>query len=97
MREDQNQCPDDSVEVRRDVYDTGKRLEALEGLHGLTGWHYAALIRDAYRSYGEPHTESAAFWHDVYRYLMELECTAAGAPTIILEEDGRRTQAGHTP
>ena len=76
---------DDKIIVRRAVYDAGCRLEEQNKTDNrdLTDWNLAEEQRDLCRERGE--NEEADFWHEVFDYLMTLECVAAGTPVEIID------------
>ena len=73
------------VIVRRVVYTAGTRLQrqALTDPRGLTDWNLAQEQRDLFRQQSDH--EIADFWHEVYQYLMTLECVDYDAEIRIID------------
>ena len=76
---------DDKIIVRRAVYTAACELEEQNKTDDrvFTDWNLAEEQRDICRENGEH--EKADFWHEVFDYLMTLECVAAGTPVEIID------------
>ena len=77
----------DTIEVKRAVYNAAKILEKVAETDKdvLEDWHLAEEKRDKCRQAGDD--EKADFWHEVFNYLMTLDCVAAGVEIIIIDDD----------
>jgi hypothetical protein len=72
------------VVVKRAVYDAGMKLEAeVDGGADGPAFSNAEDKATACRAAGD--TAGAAFWDEVFRFIMTRECVAAGTETLILE------------
>lgn len=73
------------VIVRRVVYRAAHKLEeeAKTDEHGFTDWNLAEMRRDMCRDEGD--YEVAEFWHEVYEYLMTLECVSENVEIKIVD------------
>ena len=73
------------VIVRREVYAVAKKYEEYAKTHesGMTDWQLAWRDRDLCRERND--YEWAAFLHQVYEYLMTLECVAYGAKIVVID------------
>ena len=74
------------VIVRRVVYRAARKLEeeAIKDPHGFTDWNLAELRRDICRDEGN--FETADFWHEVFDYLMTLECMSENVEIKIVDQ-----------
>ena len=73
------------VIVQRVVYRAALKLEedAKTDKYGFTDWNLAELRRDICRDEGD--YETAAFWHEVFEYLMTLECVSEDVEIKIVD------------
>jgi len=73
------------VIVRRVVHRVAQKLEedAKSDEHGFTDWNLAEMRRDFCRDEGD--YEAAKFWHEVFEYLMTLECISENAEIKIVD------------
>lgn len=71
--------------VKRTVFDTANELieAAKSDDRGLENWNLAQEKRDVCREAGDD--EKADFWHEVYEYLMTLECVDADVEVRVLD------------
>lgn len=74
-----------TIIVKRTVFDAANELikTAKSDGRGLEDWNLAQEKRDEYRDAGDD--EKADFWHEVYQYLMTLECVDAYVEVKILD------------
>lgn len=80
MGEDTN-----TIIVKRTVFDAANELikAAKSDERGLTDWNLAEEKRDLCREAGDD--KQADFWHEVYQYLMTLECVDADVGVKFLD------------
>ena len=73
------------VFVRRVIYRAAHQLdeEARTDEHGFTDWNLAEMRRDICRDEGD--NETAEFWHEVFEYLMTLECVSENVEIKIID------------
>jgi hypothetical protein len=71
----------EDVPVRRSVYEAARHAEALGG---NPAFHFAEMVRDAYRRHGQD--DRAAFWQEIYDFLFMRECGPKGARIVILPD-----------
>ena len=72
------------VVVRGPVYDAGMRLERETSAGDPPAFETARDKAAEFRAAGK--AQDAAFWNEVFQFLMEREGVGAQAETIILEE-----------
>lgn len=72
------------VVVRRPVYDAGMQLERETSAGDPPAFEAARDKAAEFRAAGKG--QDAAFWNEVFQFLMEREAVAADAETIILDE-----------
>jgi len=72
------------VVVRRAAYDAGMKLESQRKAGDPNAFDMAQEKAAEFRAAGK--TEDAAFWNEVYQFLMERESVGAETETIVLEE-----------
>ena len=80
--DDPNEGP---VVVRRPVYDAGMKLED-EVKAGASGPAFSNAEDKATACREAGDAAGAAWWEEIFRFLMWRECVAAGTGTIILED-----------
>jgi hypothetical protein len=80
--DDLNEGP---VVVRRPVYDAGMKLEA-EVAAGAPGPAFENARAKVHECHAAGDAAGAAWWEEIFRFLMWRECVAAGTETIILED-----------
>src|SRR6266849_3302742 len=73
------------VVVRRAAYDAGMKLEADVKAGTGPAFEIARTQAAEFRAAGK--TEDAAFWNEIFQFLMTRESVGAETKTIILEED----------
>lgn len=85
---------DETIHVSERVYKVG---EALDGAVEGDGFNVAAVIRDYYRRARKK--KKAAFWKEVYDYLMTKECVSKGTVTVVFPDgaDMRRVWIAARP
>ena len=66
--------------VRRSVYDTAMELKA----EGMPAFEHARLQAEKYREAGD--AGNAAFWGDIFNFLMWRASVAAETKMVILED-----------
>ena len=69
---------DETIHVRESVYKAGERFDELIG---EDSFHAAEVLRDYYRRAKDK--KRAAFWKEIYEYLMTKECVPADAKTVV--------------
>ena len=69
---------DETIHVRASVYKAG---EMFDGLIGEDSFQAAAVLRDYYRRAKDK--KRAAFWKEIWEYLMTVTCVQAGTKTVI--------------
>jgi len=74
-----------TIIVKRAVFDVANELikASKTDKRGLEDWHLAQEKRDGFREAGDD--EKADFWHEVYQYLMSLECADADVEVNFLD------------
>lgn len=72
----------ETIEVLASVYKAAHALEVAAS--GDEGFRLAELIKDYYRNAGVE--KRAAFWKQVYDYLMTRECVSKYARTVIIPD-----------
>jgi hypothetical protein len=80
--DDPNEGP---VVVRRPVYDAGMKLED-EVKAGASGPAFENAREKVHECHAAGDAAGAAWWEEIFRFLMWRECVAAGTGTIILED-----------
>ena len=80
-RDDEREGP---VVVRRPVYDAGMKLEAKVKAGDPPAFETARAEAAKFREAGK--ADDAAFWTEIYQFLMWRESVGADTETIILEE-----------
>jgi len=80
--DDLNEGP---VVVRRPVYDAGMKLED-EVKAGASGPAFENARAKVHECQAAGDTADAAWWEEIFRFLMWRESVAAGTETIILED-----------
>jgi len=81
---DDDQEREGPVVVRRPVYDAGMKIERETSAGDPPAFETARDRMSEYRAAGK--TQDAAFWNEVYQFLMTRESVGAETETIILEE-----------
>lgn len=81
---DDDQGKEGPVVVRRAAHDAGMKLEADRKAGEPNAFEIARDRAAEFRAAGR--NEDAAFWNEVYQFLMERESVGAEVETIILEE-----------
>ena len=71
------------VVVRRPVHDAGMKLETGRKAGDPPAFETAREKAAEFRAAGK--AEDAAFWHEIYQFLMTRESVGAETETIILE------------
>jgi hypothetical protein len=69
---------DETIYVRESVYKAG---QAIEELGAGDGFNAAKVLADYYRRAKD--RKRAAFWKEIYDYLMTRECSGKDARTVI--------------
>ncbi len=72
---------DETIHVTESVY---KAAESLDSAVAGDGFNVAAVIRDYYRHARKK--KKAAFWKEVYDYLMTKECVGKGTLTVVFPD-----------
>jgi hypothetical protein len=80
--DDLNEGP---VVVRRPVYDAGMKLEA-EVTASTDGPAFEKARQKVHECSAAGDAADAAWWEEIFRFLMWRESVAAGTETIILED-----------
>ena len=75
--EDDEDMQEGPVVVRRAIYDAAMAVKA------EPAFEHARLQAEKYREAGD--AGNAAFWEDIFNFLMWRESTGAGTRTVILE------------
>ena len=85
MNEDHIEGRQGPVIVRRAVHTAASLMEkeALKDKRNLTDWNLAQEQRDLFRQDND--NEMADFWHEVYLYLMTLECVDCDAEIRVID------------
>jgi hypothetical protein len=78
--EDDEDMQEGPVVVRRAVYDAAMAVKA----EGMPAFEHARLQAEKYRAAGD--AGNAAFWEDIFNFLMGRESVGAGTRTVILED-----------
>jgi len=78
--EDDEDMQEGPVVVRRAVYDAAMAVKA----EGMPAFEHARLQAEEYGEAGD--AGNAAFWEDIFNFLMWRQSVAAGTKTIILED-----------
>ena len=73
------------VVVKRAVYDAGMKLEAAVEA-GASGPAFETARAKVHECQAAGDTADAAWWEEIFRFLMWRECAPAGSETIILED-----------
>ena len=81
---DDDQEREGPVVVRRAAYDVGMKLESQFKAGDPPSFETARDKAAEFRAAGKP--DDAAFWNEIYQFLMERESVGAEVETIILEE-----------
>lgn len=84
LEDDEDGLSAGPVVVRRAIYDETEKLRAAREPGAPSAVTIAAGRMQDYQDKGD--SAKAALWGAIHHYLMELECSKADAPTIILEE-----------
>lgn len=80
--DDLNEGP---IVVRRPVYDAGMKLED-EVKAGASGPAFETARTKVHDCQAAGDAADAAWWEEIFRFLMWRECAPAGSDTIILED-----------